>query len=42
VDVPTVMIAAVTFAALVSFKKIPEPVLIAAAGIAGIELHLGT
>jgi chromate transporter len=41
VDVPTALIAVLTFVALLSFKKIPEPVLIATAGIAGILLHRG-
>jgi chromate transporter len=39
VDAPTVLIAVITFAALLGFKKIPEPVLIAAAGFAGMVLH---
>jgi chromate transporter len=42
VDVPTVLIAVLTFVALLSLKKIPEPVLIAATGMAGILLHRGT
>ncbi|HYK39570.1 MAG TPA: chromate efflux transporter, partial [Candidatus Eremiobacteraceae bacterium] len=42
VDVPTVVIALLTFAILAASKKIPEPTLIAAAGIAGIFLHHGT
>jgi chromate transporter len=37
IDLPTVSIALVTFG-LLSFKKIPEPVLIVAAGIAGLLL----
>jgi chromate transporter len=41
VDVPTVGIALLTFAILAASKKIPEPALIAAAGIAGIFLHHG-
>jgi len=41
VDVPTVLIAMVTFAVLLYFKKIPEPVLIGAAGIVGILLRRG-
>ena len=39
VDVPTVLIALVTLAALLGFKKIPEPVLIVAAGVVGTALH---
>jgi len=39
VDVPTVLIALITFAALLWLKKIPEPILIVAAGVAGIVLH---
>jgi len=42
VDVPTVLIAVITFAALLGFKRIPEPILILAAGVAGIALHRGT
>jgi chromate transporter len=40
IDLPTVSIAAVTFA-LLSFKKIPEPLLILAAGITGMLLWKG-
>jgi len=39
VDVPTVLIALVTLAALLGFKKIPEPVLIIVAGVVGTALH---
>jgi len=42
VDVPTVLIALVTLAVLLGLKKIPEPILIVAAGVAGIVLHRGT
>ena len=42
VDVPTVLIAVITFAALLCFRKIPEPILILAAGVVGIALHRGT
>ena len=42
VDLPTVLIALITFAALLWLKKIPEPILIVAAGVAGIALHHGT
>jgi len=41
VDAPTALIAVITFVALLSFKKIPEPVLILGAGIVGILLHQG-
>ena len=42
VDVPTATIALVTFAVLLGFKKVPEPILIAGAGVAGIALrHAG-
>src|SRR5216683_2235080 len=40
IDLPTVSIAVATFG-LLSFKKIPEPVLILAAGIAGLLLFKG-
>jgi chromate transporter len=39
VDVPTVLIAVITFAVLLGFRKIPEPILILTAGIAGIVLR---
>lgn len=42
VDLPTVLVALLTLAALLWFKKIPEPILILAAGVAGIVLHPGT
>ena len=42
VDVPTVLIAVMTFAVLLGFNRIPEPVLIHAAGVAAIALHRGT
>lgn len=41
VDVPTVMIAVTAFAVLLWFKRIPEPMLIAAAAIAGVLLRRG-
>lgn len=41
VDVPTVLIAVASLAALLKFKKLSEPVLIMAAGIAGILLFRG-
>ena len=37
-DLPTMLIALVTVACLVAFKKIPEPVLILAAGFVGLVL----
>ncbi len=40
VDVPTISIAVVTFG-LISFKRIPEPLVIFAAGIAGLLLFKG-
>jgi chromate transporter len=39
-DLPTILIAAIAFA-LLSFKKIPEPLLIAAAGVVGLLLFKG-
>jgi len=39
VDVPTVLIAVISLGVLLGFKKIPEPVLIAGAGIAGILIR---
>ncbi len=39
IDVTTVTIAVVTLAVLMFTKKIPEPVLILAAGVAGVVLH---
>ena len=38
-DVPTVLIAIITFAILTATKKIPEPILILAAGIIGMALR---
>jgi len=40
VDIPTVSIAVATFALLMLTKKIPEPVVIVAAGGAGLLLHV--
>jgi chromate transporter len=40
-DVPTLLIALITFVVLVTFKKVPEPAVIVAAGIVGIVLHHG-
>jgi len=39
VDIPTVTIAVVTLAVLMLAKKIPEPVMILGAGVAGVLLH---
>jgi chromate transporter len=39
VDIPTVIIGASTFALLMLTKKIPEPIVILAAGVAGLLLH---
>lgn len=39
VDVPTVIIAITTLAVLMLTKKVPEPVMILAAGVAGLLLH---
>jgi chromate transporter len=39
IDIPTVVIAVVTLAVLMFTKKIPEPVVILAAGVAGLLLH---
>ncbi len=41
VDVPTILIGVATFVALLSLKKLPEPVLILAAGLAGLLLFKG-
>ena len=40
-DVPTVGIALITLAAALKLKKVPEPLIIAAAGVAGYLLHGG-
>lgn len=39
IDVPTVLICAVTFGLIYAIKRLPEPVIIAAAGLVGIALH---
>ncbi len=39
IDVPTVLIAVITFAILTATKKIPEPVLILTAGVIGMVLR---
>jgi len=41
VDLPTVLIAAATLLALVKVKKVPEPLLILAAGVVGVVLRRG-
>jgi len=38
VDFPTVLICAVTFAVIVTMKRVPEPALIAASGVVGLLL----
>ena len=38
VDVPTVLICAVTLAVIVSVKRVPEPALIAVSGVVGLLL----
>jgi len=42
VDLPTILIALLSFAVLLGFKKILEPLLILAAGVAGVVLHHGS
>ena len=39
VDLPTILIGLVTFSALVYARKIPEPIVILAAGIVGLLIH---
>jgi chromate transporter len=39
VDIPTIVIFAVTLLALVKVRKVPEPVVILAAGVAGLLLR---
>jgi chromate transporter len=41
VDMTTVAIAVISLVALLGFKKVPEPILILGAGIAGIMLRRG-
>jgi chromate transporter len=41
VDVPTILIAVLTFVALLGLKKIPEPILILASGVVGVLLFKG-
>ena len=38
-DLPTVLIALISLGVLLAFKKVPEPVLILGAGVAGVVLH---
>ena len=38
-DIPTVLIAAVTLAALLRLKKAPEPLVIVAAGVVGLLIR---
>lgn len=38
-DIPTVLIALATWLVFSRFKKLPEPVVIIAAGIVGLVLH---
>ena len=42
IDVPTVLIALATLTLLLTVKRLPEPVLILAAGIIGIALRGAT
>jgi len=42
VNVPTWLIALTTFAVVTYTKKVPEPLLIAAAGLVGPMLHRGS
>jgi chromate transporter len=42
VDKTTILIAVISFGLLLVFKRIPEPVLILGAGVAGILLHQGS
>jgi len=42
VDVPTVLIALVTLLVLIKIKKVPEPLIIAVAGILGLVLFKGS
>jgi len=39
IDLPTLLIALAGLAVLLKFKKLPEPVLIAAAAAAGLIIH---
>jgi chromate transporter len=41
IDLPTVVIGTVTLALLMFTKKVPEPIVILAAGVVGILLHGG-
>ena len=39
VDLPTVLLCGLTLAALVWLRKLPEPLIILLAGLAGLALH---
>ena len=39
IDIPTLIIATITLFLLILIKKIPEPIMILAAGVAGVILH---
>jgi len=39
IDIPTIAIAVATWLVFVRFKKLPEPLVILAAGVAGLILH---
>ncbi len=39
IEIPTVVIAIVTLAVLMSTKKVPEPIIILLAGVVGVFLH---
>jgi chromate transporter len=41
VDVPTILLALVTVALLWKFKKLPEPVIVAAAAVVGLLIYKG-
>ncbi len=38
VDVPTILICAVTLGVIITMKRVPEPALIAASGVVGLLL----
>src|SRR2546428_9589331 len=42
IDIPTVLIAVVSLAVLLKFRKVPEPVLILGAGVVGLIVHPGS
>jgi len=39
VDVPTILICAVTLGIIITMKRVPEPALIAASGVVGLLLQ---